>query len=379
MLKSVAVVLTDRCNAACSHCGSPSARGTGTEHNPQSLKSLFLQFSGMGVRDILLSGGEPLLHPALMDIVSDLEPTGMRCALLTNGTLLKEKHIRTLSRFTHISFVRLSAEYPERILRKREWQGRYHPTGKVFETLRMISGHGVTAGVNVTLFPDNLRFAGELARSAAADGAAFIRFSPVLPGGNAATMQLHAGFHEECLRTVLRIHGNCGKNRGGRSRTADASDMFMMSSTLCSSCRGGTDTVTIGADGRAHICPMFDLGGKSVNVYKEGIGESLKVLARRRNYLQRKLTGSNSGEACSGCPHAFTCRGGCLAEWMIRGRGGQQAVCRLQQWRKLSEQGFSADEQTAITQVEKLYREILSAGGSVSCVRAHPVWTVLLK
>ncbi len=379
MLKSVAIVLTDRCNASCSHCGSPPACGSGNEHDRQSLKALFSQFAGMGVRDILLSGGEPMLHPAFMDIISDLEPTGMRCALLTNGTLLNTKNIRTISRFSHISFVRLSAEYPERILRKKKWQGRYHPTGKVFETVRTISGHGVNAGINMTLLPDNLRFTGELTRSAAAAGASFIRFSPVLPEGNAATMQLHAGFHEECLRTVLRIHGHYGKDLGGHCRTADASDAFMLSSTLCSSCRGATDVVTIGADGRAHICPMFDLGGKSVNVYKEGIGESLKVLARRRNYLQRKLTGSNSGGACSGCPHAFTCRGGCLAELMSRGRGKQQPFCGHVQWKNLTGQGLSDNELAAITRVENLYREIVAAGGSVPCVRAHPVWTVLLQ
>lgn len=85
-LRYLLVHLTTRCNLRCGHCylGDPAALDLPVE----LIAPLLDDFAGGGGLRLLLSGGEPLLHPRFHEINALLPDRDVRVVLLTNGTLL---------------------------------------------------------------------------------------------------------------------------------------------------------------------------------------------------------------------------------------------------------------------------------------------------
>lgn len=88
----VAVNLTRRCNLACAHCymdAEQRARPAADELSDEALGDLFREIAARAPGTILvLTGGEPLLHPGLESLVATGAAAGLRMVLGTNGVLL---------------------------------------------------------------------------------------------------------------------------------------------------------------------------------------------------------------------------------------------------------------------------------------------------
>ena len=81
--------LTRRCNLTCKHCYALSA----DHHYPGELSyaeicTVMDDLRAYGVPVLILSGGEPLLHPQLFEIASRAQQQGFYTALSSNGTLI---------------------------------------------------------------------------------------------------------------------------------------------------------------------------------------------------------------------------------------------------------------------------------------------------
>jgi MoaA/NifB/PqqE/SkfB family radical SAM enzyme len=89
------IVPIRRCNLACGYCNEhdrqsapvPLARVEGWLDKLADLRTAF----------VTCSGGEPLLHPQIVDIVSAIRTRGMIPGLITNGCLLTPAKIRALN------------------------------------------------------------------------------------------------------------------------------------------------------------------------------------------------------------------------------------------------------------------------------------------
>lgn len=96
----VAVNLTRRCNLACAHCymdATQRATAADGELSDDELTALFREIGGRAPGTILvLTGGEPLMHPRLDSLVSAGAAAGLRMVLGTNGVLLREPMARKL-------------------------------------------------------------------------------------------------------------------------------------------------------------------------------------------------------------------------------------------------------------------------------------------
>jgi radical SAM protein with 4Fe4S-binding SPASM domain len=87
--------ITGRCNQRCIHCfmaaDSPMKPSEFTYE--QALEAID-QLAACGIRNVLISGGEPLVHPDFARIVQAIVEKGLRITrLYTNGTLLRQDTI----------------------------------------------------------------------------------------------------------------------------------------------------------------------------------------------------------------------------------------------------------------------------------------------
>lgn len=92
-LEKVKVKLIDHCNMRCLKCNHwvPERRPTADRTNPLSREewlNIAPQLNELGVKKVSFTGGEPTLHPGLVDIIRVLSQGGARCSLTTNGSRL---------------------------------------------------------------------------------------------------------------------------------------------------------------------------------------------------------------------------------------------------------------------------------------------------
>jgi MoaA/NifB/PqqE/SkfB family radical SAM enzyme len=85
-----------RCNLSCAYCNEYDATS-----KPVSLETMFARIdklASLGTTIITISGGEPLLHPELDEVIRRIRMHGMIAGLITNGYLLTADRIERLNR-----------------------------------------------------------------------------------------------------------------------------------------------------------------------------------------------------------------------------------------------------------------------------------------
>ncbi|MDR1395521.1 MAG: radical SAM protein [Deltaproteobacteria bacterium] len=93
----IAYNMTRACNLSCIHCyASASSERAPDELNPAETAGLVRHLTEYGVPVILFSGGEPLLHPQILELVELAVRNGTRAVLSTNGLLLTLELARKL-------------------------------------------------------------------------------------------------------------------------------------------------------------------------------------------------------------------------------------------------------------------------------------------
>src|SRR5580698_5987414 len=85
-----------RCNLSCSYCN---------EYDDYSkpvpvdvMVSRINRLADLGTSILTLSGGEPMLHPELDDIIAAMRRRGVLAGMITNGYLLTPERVRRLNR-----------------------------------------------------------------------------------------------------------------------------------------------------------------------------------------------------------------------------------------------------------------------------------------
>ena len=87
------------CNLRCVHCYVPSPRKrTATFLNVELVEDLLGQFQRLGFEYVLLTGGEPLVHPRFDDIYQSAWDRGFHVSLFSNGLLLDDRRLDLLTR-----------------------------------------------------------------------------------------------------------------------------------------------------------------------------------------------------------------------------------------------------------------------------------------
>jgi MoaA/NifB/PqqE/SkfB family radical SAM enzyme len=92
----VHIVPVRRCNLACTYCNEFD-----NVSNPVPTAEMLRRIdllAAMGTSVVCISGGEPLLHPDLDDIIARIRRHGMLASMITNGYLLVPSRIERLNR-----------------------------------------------------------------------------------------------------------------------------------------------------------------------------------------------------------------------------------------------------------------------------------------
>lgn len=91
MLSEISIEILQRCPNRCIYCSSHS--------NPQAthiipfeiIKNIIDDAKSLGCKTVCLSGGEPFLHPQILDIISYIAKLQLICYVYTSGIYMKDE------------------------------------------------------------------------------------------------------------------------------------------------------------------------------------------------------------------------------------------------------------------------------------------------
>ncbi len=111
------VIPMRRCNLSCAYCNEYDDFS-----QPVPKEEMFRRIdrlAGFGTAIITISGGEPLLHPDLDELIRRIRSHGIICGLITNGYLLTAERIERLNR-AKLEYLQISIDnvIPDEISKK---------------------------------------------------------------------------------------------------------------------------------------------------------------------------------------------------------------------------------------------------------------------
>jgi radical SAM protein with 4Fe4S-binding SPASM domain len=146
--------ITRRCNLRCIHCYSDSdAREYPGELTFDECRAVLDDLTQFGVPGVLLSGGEPLIHPRFFDIASYARQQNLRVTLSTNGTLIERE---TAQRIKDLGFAYVGISLDGIGATHDHFRGRDGAFVKTVGAFRHCKAVGQKVGLRLTLSANNI-------------------------------------------------------------------------------------------------------------------------------------------------------------------------------------------------------------------------------
>lgn len=177
---SVSIDATNRCNSRCLYCDIWKNDSRERELTTLEWKSVFKHLrSWLGVFNLTISGGEPLVRADIPDLIAYCSELGVLTNLLTNGLALTESKVRLLSkaRLNRVAIsIDSSVEGENDFVRgvKGHWEKAINAVEylKLIDPRIKITIASVISSVNISNLSDHVRWAAGL-------GVSSILFQPV--------------------------------------------------------------------------------------------------------------------------------------------------------------------------------------------------------
>lgn len=145
--------VTYGCNHRCGICFTDSGAAHADELTTGEALAVVDQAHRAGVRDIIVSGGEPFLRKDLLVLLSRMAEFGITARIASNGSLITPELLDRLRRETRVSSFQISLDTLDPVL-----YGRLHGTSPAahavaLRALEMIRDHGFHTTASTRLAP----------------------------------------------------------------------------------------------------------------------------------------------------------------------------------------------------------------------------------
>jgi SynChlorMet cassette radical SAM/SPASM protein ScmF len=322
-LKTIYFYLTEGCNLRCRHCwlgpkyeaGEPRRQCLGVE----LFRSIVSQAKPLGLATVKLTGGEPLLNPAIEQILDIARQENLRLTMETNGVLctpaLAGRIASCRQPFVSVSLDGANAATHEWV---RGVEG-------CFEAALQGIGNLVAAGLRpqiiMTLMRRNAGQIEDLLNLASSLGASSVKLNMVQP--TARGVEMHRAGETLSVAELIRIGEWIERDLSRRAplplidpRPAafrPLGRIFGQDSTGCGTC-GILNILGVLADGSYALCGIGEhvpelLFGDANRDPLEHIWKHSPVLGEIREGMPRRLEG-----VCGDCVLKRMCMGACIAQ-----------------------------------------------------------------
>jgi len=314
--KGVNLLVSHKCNLRCYFCTVPSEEHSGPRFMElHTVRAACDKLIGLPLRSLTVSGGEPLLHPDLLELLRIARAATPRLSLNTNGTLCRDpglvRELASLLDSVTISLDGHNARTHDPIRGRSSFARTMRALGLFQDTgLCRVSVRAVK-----TIYMNQR----EMDRLAASLGVS-LHVNGLKAAGRGKEAR-HRGQAERCSGKLLLPHGfrewfvfrrlESAPDRGEAMKREMVSSLSVRANN---GCPGVTDMITVNVDGRVYPCNAAtnnSYRGQYVlgSVLAEGgLPDQLTSSAAARPFLSPSVYGS---EPCISCFARYFCHAQC--------------------------------------------------------------------
>ena len=328
-LNQIYFYLTEGCNLRCRHCWiAPKYQ---SENNPYPaldldlFKSIIEQAKSLGLTGVKLTGGEPLLHPEIKEILEYVRTKDLRLTVETNGVLctseLAQKIAACKSPFVSVSLDGTDAA-------THEWvRGVTGCFEAALQGIRNLAEVGLRPQVIMTIMRQNKEQMESVVRLAESLGAGSVKFNMLQPTARGERMHFTGESLEieelvdlgKWAEKTLSAATNLNIYYDHPIAFRPLGKIFGENGDGCSVC-GILGILGVLADGSYALCGIGEtvsdlvFGHASTDVL-EHVWAETSVLQEIREALPHRLEG-----ICGNCLMKEMCFGSCLAQNYYRSK-----------------------------------------------------------
>jgi AdoMet-dependent heme synthase len=321
----VQIEITGRCNMSCQHCRAA--------HQPkqdmpieQIVKIIrFARQFSPNYKEVILSGGEPLMHRDFSDVLIQVRNNGGEfITLTTNGSLLTKKHLSLIKDLSFQRFV-LSVSLDNLDPAKHD-EFRVHKNAfpKAVSALRLVAESNlpnVIASMRSTIQASQICEMEDMVRFAKDMGCKRVSFSAIHPAGKAIerddlwmTKDQKLAFIKEIYRLKeVFTDLNVTTNDPLKCLLRGKNDLGENGELVFDGCGAAAITFNVNSDGVMTPCALLDI--PMMNVFPLTIEEMAEHY--RENPIVRNMLAMNLSGKCGSCKIKYQC-GGCRARALIQ-------------------------------------------------------------
>lgn len=304
--------LTLRCNFRCKHCYCEAGKPHPEELSFEEIKELILDMKELGTWALDIIGGDPLLHPQILDILAFGKEVGQRLMINTNGSLATREMVWKIKKANPDLLIGVSLEGPD-----PETNDFVRGVGNFERAVQGIKNF-VSEGLQITIlnvinrrnwrkFENMVKLALELGVNALYVD----RFIPVGRGMiHARELDMNPEEWKVAIKHVLGVIENY----------KDCLTFYVEESISGRPCSAGITHASVLVDGTVVPCGHF-------RYRKEFYMGNVKE--KKFSEIWNEYTPIPSPTSCQQCPILNECGGGCKAYYLLRGREKDEALCSL--------------------------------------------------
>ena len=327
------IEITGRCNMKCRHC---RAAFDVAQDMPLGQIEKIIQFSrkySPSYKEVIVSGGEPLLHKDFFNVMKRLKENERESiTLTTNGSILSNEHLDFFEdlNFRKLTFsVSLDSLIPEEHDSFRGFPGAYN---KALTAIKMVTKRnipGVVSSARMTLRPEQISDMHDMAKFVFDQGCDRVSFSGIHPVGRAkdqSELLMNKLEKKRFLENIMNLRDKFP--REFKIETNDPLFCLVRSDSgesrsgqvLFDGCSAGALTFNVSSSGDITPCALLNI--PIMNIFPLSIPEMISSYQKSEivhNMLDMNLSGKcgdcNKKYKCGGCrARAYTVNGDYLSE-----------------------------------------------------------------
>ncbi|MDH5788164.1 MAG: radical SAM protein [Candidatus Bathyarchaeota archaeon] len=326
-LKEVCLEITDVCPMNCLHCSGSCGLDLRNMLSLQQIKGIIDDLASMDGEILEISGGEPLMHPNLLQIVAFAEKNNLENILYTSGIMLGSNG-RIASININVAEKLRQAGLKKVIFNLQGDTSNIHENItqiegsfiKVQDSIRIMKSVGCWVGVHFVPMKPNyskLKKVIQLCHKLGVDEIGLLRFVPQGRGlTNRELLELPKEEFQEFIENTVKLksfHENPKIRVGRPINFCPLVDV----SIIKEECDAGISRCLISPKGNVVPCPAFKRNVNYIagNVKVSALADIWHYSPVWRYFRQFDYTKMN--EPCGSCEHLHWCQGGCKAQRIL--------------------------------------------------------------
>ncbi|MBI5398161.1 radical SAM protein [Candidatus Woesearchaeota archaeon] len=268
-------------------------------------QNIITRLAAAGVEELVISGGEPLIHPHCTSLIAHAANLGMKVSIQTNGYFINEKFLQKVK--GKLSFIQVSLEGT---IKEHELVTWTHDFERVAANMRRVISSGIPLATNFTITKQNHTCLEAYIRLIETIGVSFANFTRLYNSGNARRNQSRLELSKDEMATFLKdLEAQQKKSRIPLILAGPTPLCFLAAHhvqlTNVNTCGAGKDEINILPNGDVTMCPSdATIAGNLLVQPLESIWHA-SLLA---NIGERK----NAHPECKSCELFSVCGGCCL-------------------------------------------------------------------